>query len=58
MAKRKTFFVTTDVFDKALSPAAIAVYSPTYHATQRKAQPAETDCALKKKRLNLPNLAG
>ena len=27
MAKRKTFFVTTDVFDKALSPAAIAVYT-------------------------------
>lgn len=27
MAKRKTFYVTTDVFDKALSPAAIAVYT-------------------------------
>ena len=26
MAKRKTFSVATDVFDRELSPAAIAVY--------------------------------
>ena len=26
MAKRKTFYVATDVFDQELSPAAIAVY--------------------------------